>query len=200
MSTAVQYSKHIEIPAPTPEKSASTLPEALIFWNRWGPEAQGGRERRGQGFLLQRPTHCSAEDKNTVTIPNTQQRHTFRTGRYLASRTKMGQCGNKESGGHGLGAQCPRRSGWSRRAPLPPQQRECCCGSGMGLVCLTHEGCTQVTETTVPGMEKIHAKFLSPCFLFFTSDKHNKYDGFLMESGDWPWIAGLCKGALPRAK
>lgn len=31
MSTAVQYSKHIEIPAPTPGKSASTLQRAFIF-------------------------------------------------------------------------------------------------------------------------------------------------------------------------
>ena len=55
--------------------------------------------------------------------------------------------------------------------PLPASQRECCWGGGMctGLLCPTHDGCTRATETTVPGIKQIYAKFLSVLKLLLPS-------------------------------
>lgn len=137
---------------------------------------RGGRERGARArFPATKATRRSACDKNTVSGPNAQQRHTFGQGGIGHLGTECGSLGIEmgAGGGHGTGAPCPRTPGKSCRASLPaaPSIAEGMLlgGTCTGLLCPTHDGCTRATETTVPGIKQIYARFLSALKLLLPS-------------------------------
>lgn len=109
-------------PRPHPGKAAPHPPDGFHILKPPGAWS-GGRERRGQDpptpDTRRRPAYRPGSGKNIVMVPNAQQRHAFRPGRYLMPEPNVPvrDCGDA---GPRAGSPGPREMRASPAERLPP--------------------------------------------------------------------------------